>query len=247
MLVFICSLFGCSQSNGQVQKSLTVSSAASLREVMLEFQKDYEKKSGIKLSFNFGGSGTLQKQIEEGAPVDVFISAGETQIKELSEKKLVEKDSIKILLKNKLVLVIPKEYKDKIKAISDIENSDIKLAIGEPGIVPAGQYAKEVLSYLKLWDKLKERLVYTKDVKQVAAFVEKGEAAGIVYNSDCIALKQSLVVQVFKEASHTPILYPAAVTASSKYKAEAQAFIAYLNSDYAKEIFKKYGFDVNEK
>ena len=125
--------------------------------------------------------------------------------------------------------------------------ANIKLAIGEPETVPAGQYAKETLSYFKLWDKLKGKLVYTKDVKQAAAYVEKGEAAGIVYNSDCTALKQSLVVQIFEEASHKPIVYPAAVTASSKYKAEAKAFIAYLSSDYAKEVFKKYGFDVYEK
>lgn len=254
LTILISTLYfaGCSQKPKEAakesSKNITICAAASLKEAFDEIKPKFEQEKGIKLTYNFGASGTLQKQIEEGAPADVFVSAGKKQMDALEGKKLIDKDSKKDLLANKLVLIVPNEYKDKIKTVSDLEGKDVKISIGEPESVPAGQYAKESLTYLKLWDKLSNKVVYAKDVKQVVAYVEKGEvAAGLVYNSDATVLKSSSIAQVIDEKSHKPIVYPEAVVTASKDKESAKAFLDYLNTDSSKQIFKKYGFDVNTK
>lgn len=246
---FTCFYFsGCMQEPQKSTESITISAAASLRDVLSEIQQGFEQEKGIKLTFNFGSSGALQKQIEEGAPSDVFISAGRKQMDALAGQSLVDKETVSSLLGNELVMVVPDEYKDKIKAVSDLVNLDVKISIGEPGSVPAGQYAKESLIYLDLWDKLKDKIVYAKDVKQVAAYVERGEAAaGVVYNSDAVVMKGSMVVQVFDENSHEPVAYPAAVVSESRNKEAAKAFLDYLKSGDAKQIFVNYGFKVDTK
>lgn len=243
---------GCAQKTEQADtksnKNITICAAASLKEAFDEIKPKFEAEKGIKLTYNFGASGTLQKQIEEGAPADVFISAGKKQMDALEGKKLVDKESRKNLLNNKLVLIVPNEQKDKIKTVSDLVGKDVKISIGQPESVPAGQYAKDSLTYLKLWDNLSNKVVYAKDVKQVVAYVEKGEvAAGFVYNSDATVLKNSSIVQVIDEKSHKPIAYPEAIVSASKDKESAKAFLEYLNTDTAKQIFKKYGFDVDMK
>lgn len=247
---------GCGQKTAQQtqpaqkQKSITVSAAASLKKALTEIQPAFEKEKGIKLSFNFGSSGTLQKQIEQGAPTDVFISAGKKQMDALQTANLIDKSSRKNLLTNKLVLIVPNQYKDKVKTVSDLANLDAKISIGDPKSVPAGQYAKDSLTYLKLWDKVNSKIVYAKDVETVAAYVEKGEvAAGFVYNSDAAAagLKNSSVVEVIDEKSHKPIVYPEAIITASKDKDSAKQFMDYLSSDSAKQIFTKYGFGVTAK
>lgn len=244
---------GCSSNKAEEasikeSKSITICAAASLREALNEIQPKFEKDKNIKLNFNFGSSGALQKQIEEGAPADVFISAGVKQMDALQSKNLIEKDSRKNLLGNKLVLIVPEEHKDKIKNVSDLVDKDVKISIGEPESVPAGQYAKDSLTYLKIWDKLSNKIVYAKDVKQVVAYVEKGEvAAGIVYSSDATTLKNSSIVETFEEKTHKPIVYPEAIISESKDKASAKLFIDYLNTDISKQTFEKYGFNVNVK
>lgn len=249
LVIMVCalSLVSCSK---QVQQSanITVCAAASLKDALNEIQPDFEQGKGIKLTFNFGASGTLQKQIEEGAPADLFISAGKKQMDALETGKLIDKESRVNLLGNKLVLIIPDEYKDKIKSASDLVDKAEKISIGEPETVPAGQYAKDSLTYMNLWDKLNSKIVYAKDVKQVVAYVESGEAAaGIVYNSDATVLKNSTIAQTFDESSHKPILYPAAIVTASKEKEAAKVFLDYLQSNNAREIFQKYGFDINIK
>lgn len=239
---------GCSkqqQQIGQNSKNITICAAASLREALNEIQPRFEQEKGIKLTFNFGSSGTLQKQIEEGAPADVFISAGKKQMDALEDKNLIDNESRKDLLGNKLVLIISNDYKDKIKSVSDLTGKDLKVSIGEPETVPVGQYAKDALIYLDVWDKLINNMVYAKDVKQVVAYVERGEAAGgIVYNSDAATIINSTIAQVFEENTHKPVVYPEAIISTSKEKESAKVFLDYLAEDSVKQIFEKYGFNI---
>ncbi|NMM62319.1 molybdate ABC transporter substrate-binding protein [Clostridium sp. P21] len=252
VLASILIFSGCSQKNAESAKespkNITISAAASLKESLTEIQPKFEKDNNIKLTFNFGASGTLQKQIEQGAPSDVFISAGKQQMDKLESENLIDKDSRKNLLNNKLVLIVSKDYKDKIKSTSDLVNISAKIAMGEPTVVPAGQYGKESLEKLNLMDKLKDKIVYAKDVKQVVQYVENGEAAaGIVYKSDATVLKNSSIAEVISESSHKQIVYPEAIVTASKEKESAKKFLDYLTKDSSKESFKKYGFDISVK
>jgi molybdate transport system substrate-binding protein len=249
ILISILLFSGCTPQPQQLQqrsKNITICAAASLRDALSEIQPNFEKDTGIKLTMNFASSGALQKQIEEGAPADVFISAGKKQMDALESQNLIDKESRKNLLGNKLVLVVPDEYRNEIKTVSDLVDKDVKISIGEPDSVPAGQYAKDTLLFLDLWDKLASKIVYAKDVKQVVAYVESGEiAAGIVYNSDATILKNSTIAQLFEENTHKPIVYPEAIISASKEKETAKAFCDYLNKDSVRQIFRKYGFDTD--
>ncbi|WIV12793.1 molybdate ABC transporter substrate-binding protein [Proteiniborus sp. MB09-C3] len=224
---------------------LTISAAASLTEAYGEIKEAYEAEKGVKLTLNFGASGTLQKQIEEGAEVDVFVSAGKKQMDALEEQDLIIKDTRENIYRNELALLVSEEYKDKIKSINDLVGTDLKLSIGVPETVPVGQYAKDALGYLKIWDGLEANIVYGKDVSQVLTYVEKGEvAAGIVFSSDSVRATQSYLAEIFPEETHTPIVYPAAVVASTKDKEASLEFLQYLRTDKAKEILEKYGFKI---
>ncbi len=248
LLLVICLLLlsGCVQSSTRdTSKDITVCAAASLKEALEEIKPDFEESYNIRLTLNLAASGTLQKQIEEGAPADLFISAGKKQMDALEEKKLIDIESRKELLKNRLVLIVSKEYRDRIRTIADLNAADIRISIGEPTVVPAGQYAKESLVSMGLWDRVSSKMVLAKDVKQVLTYVEKGEVAvGIVYASDAVDIKESAVVQAFEESSHSPIVYPAAILSSSKNKDSAKALIDYLLSDNAKQVFEKYGYNM---
>lgn len=247
ILILAFGTYGCSSNRPEGNNSvgLTISSAASLREAYGELKEIYELEKGVKLILNFGASGTLQKQIEEGAEVDVFVSAGKKQMDALNEKELIIKDTRENIYRNELALIVPEEYKDKIKTINDLVGADLKLSIGVPETVPAGQYAKEAFEYLGVWDKLEPNIVYAKDVSQVLAYVETGEvAAGIVFSSDSVRAKQSHVAEIFPEESHKPIVYPAAVVASTKDKEASKDFLEFLRTDKAKEILEKYGFKI---
>lgn len=255
VLMLALGLYGCSidKSNNNKYNSkqnsnpveLTISAAASLTEAYGELKEVYEQEKGVKLIFNFAASGTLQKQIEEGAEVDVFVSAGKKQMDTLEEKDLILKDTRENIYRNELALIVPEEYKDNIKSISDLVGTDLNFSIGVPEIVPVGQYAKEALEYLEVWDELKQNIVYSKDVSQVLTYVEKGEvAAGIVFSSDSARAKQGYLADVFPEETHKPIVYPAAVIASTKNKDAGLDFLHYLKSDKAKDILERYGFKI---
>lgn len=245
-LICVFNFSGCSQNLGQKpDASITVSAAASLKEAMEEIKTKVKEEKGIELTLILSSSGTLQKQIEEGAPTDIFISAGQKQMNTLESERLIDKDSRKDLLTNKLALVVSNDYKEKINTVEDLANNDIKISIGDVNTVPAGQYAKESLISLNIWDKINNTIVYGKDVKQVLTYVENGDvAAGIVYRSDAITLKNSFILSTFDEKSHSPIVYPAAIVSASKDKASAKIFMDYLNANEAKLIFEKYGFEV---
>lgn len=224
---------------------LTVSAAASLTDSLNDIKKLYEAKAGhVKLTFNFGASGTLQQQIEQGAPADLFLSAGKKQMDTLVQKQLIETNTAKNLLLNDLVLVVPADGKVSVNTMEDLSKADIKkLAVGTPESVPAGSYAKEALTTLKLWDSLQPKIVLTKDVKQVLSYVETGNTeAGFVYKTDALMSQKVKIALTVDPKSFSAIEYPIGIVKATKFKKEAEAFYQYLQTKEAQDIFVKYGF-----
>lgn len=243
--ILLALLVGCTAPAKKAPAEMTISAATSLKESLDELQSKFEEKYNVKLTINYGGSGTLQKQIEEGAPVDVFISAGAKQIKALEEKNLIDKDTNKDVLGNDLVLIVSNKYSKDVKSIEDLKGKNIKLALGEMSTVPAGQYAEEALKKLNLYSELEKNFVFAKDVKAVLNYVEMGEAdVGIVYLSDAKGMKEGYIAYTFPEESHRPILYTATVVSASKAKDLSKDFITFIGNADAKAVFEKYGFKV---
>ena len=224
---------------------LNISAAVSLKDALAEIQANYQKKAPqVKLVYNLGASGSLQKQIEQGAPADIFISAAPKQMNELAEKNLVNKATRKNLLENKLVLVVPQNSALNLSRFEDLQQAEVKqLSLGETKVVPAGQYAEQVLKKLAIWDKLHSKIVFAKDVRTVLTYVETGNVdAGIVYKTDAASSQKIKIAATAPAGSHEPIIYPAAVLAASKNAKAAEDFLAYLASPDGKTVFEKYGF-----
>jgi molybdate transport system substrate-binding protein len=223
---------------------IQVSAAISLKEALDSLKEMYSRKEpGVDIRFNLGSSGMLQKQIEEGAPVDLFISAGKKQMDELAAKGFITPGTRLDLLGNELVLIVAKEKKDSIRSFDDLVAKAQSFSIGQPESVPAGKYSKETLISLKLWDRLEKRIVYAKDVRQVLAYVDSGNVdAGLVYRSDTIALKSAGVAAVAPKGSHGPIVYPMAVVKAAKHPEAAGKFVAFLKTAEAAKVFAKYQF-----
>ena len=224
---------------------LNVSAAASLKDALEKINEKYKEQTGNTIILNLAASGTLVKQIQEGAPADLFISASKKKMTELVEKGLVEEGAVSNLLANDLVMVVPKDNKAKIEEVEDIEKVDGKIAVGEPETVPAGQYAKDSLTALGLWDKIQDKIVFAKDVRETLSYVEKGEVvAGFVYASDAVVSKDSKVAQVIDESTHKPIVYPIAVIKASKNMEEIKKYEEFLKSEESMKIFEEFGFKV---
>ncbi|WP_411680660.1 molybdate ABC transporter substrate-binding protein [Clostridium thailandense] len=228
--------------------TLTVSAAASLKDAMEEIKQAYNKeKPNIKITYNFGASGTLQNQIEQGAPVDIFISAGTKQMEVLKQKNLLLNETVKNLLENEVVLIVPKDA-ENITGFNDLSEDKVKkIALGEPKTVPVGQYSEEVLTNLKLMDKVKSKVVLGKDVKEVLAWVEtKNVDAGIVYETDAkISNKVKIIAKAPKD-SHKPVIYPGAVIKNSKNADVSIDFMNFVSGEEGKDILEKYGFKVSQ-
>jgi molybdate transport system substrate-binding protein len=228
----------------QPNSSILVSAAASLKEVLEEIKPIYQQaKPNVSINFNFGASGALQQQIENGAPADIFISAARRQVDALEQKGLLVPGTRSIIAKNRLVLVVPKNVVG-VTSLFNLKDSKIKkIAIGEPRSVPAGQYAEQVLQKLKIWEQVKPKLVYANNVRQVLASVESGNAdAGLVYTTDAKISNKVKVVVAADEKYHSAIIYPLAVLKRSKNVDTAKDFANFLVSNQAKTAFKKYGF-----
>lgn len=228
----------------QSKTEITVSAAISLKDALDEVQAAFENADPTaSVHLNLGASGTLQRQIEQGAPVDIFISASPEQMNALASKGLVVSGTRKDLLKNTIVLITPHDRK-VIASFQDLVTPSVKvIAIGEPQTVPAGNYAQQVLTYFGLYAKLKPKFVFAKDVRQVLTYVQTGNAdAGIVYATDARTTDQVSVVATAPEASHSPVVYPVAVLTNTKEPSEAKQLEAFLLSEKSAAIFKKYGF-----
>jgi molybdate transport system substrate-binding protein len=230
----------------QANTTLLVSAAASLKEVMEEIKPLYQTKHpDVNLTFNFGASGALLQQIEQGAPADIFISAAKRQMDTLDQKGALVSGTRTNLANNKLVLIVPKNSR-AVTSFNSLKQPEIRrIAIGEPRSVPAGQYAEQALQKLNLLNLVKPKLIYANNVRQVLAAVESGNAdAGLVYLTDAKVSTKVEVVVIADASYHSPIIYPMAVLKSSKNINAAKAFVQYLSGSEAKRVLQKYGFIV---
>jgi molybdate transport system substrate-binding protein len=228
----------------QAKSEVTVSAAISLKDSLDEIGSIYEKAHpDVKISFNYGGSGTLQRQIEQGAPVDIFFSAAEKQMDDLQAKGLVDATTRRNIVRNQLVLIAPVSDAT-IHNFQDLSNPATKIvALGEPATVPAGMYARQTLEHLGLLAAVETKTVLAKDVRAVLTYVETGNAdAGLVYQTDAQASGKVRIVAVAPADSHDAIVYPAAILKGAKNLAEAKSFFAFLSGSEAREIYQKHGF-----
>jgi len=225
---------------------LLISAAASLKDVMGDLARAFEKSTpGVKLTFNFGASGQLKMQIENGAPADLFLSAAVADMDALDQKGLIDRTTRVNIAGNALVLIRSRSRGPRIQKVEDLLMPGIdRIAIGNPVTVPAGRYAKEALESWGLYERLKNKLIFSENARQVLDYVARGEVdAGFVYKTD--ALTESSVDTVEKIAAnrHKPILYPAAVLATGRHLARAKQFVEYLRAAEARVIFRRYGFE----
>jgi molybdate transport system substrate-binding protein len=244
LLVMGLPILTSSPVSAQSNNNLLISAAASLKEALEEIKPLYQQsKPNVNINYNFGSSGALQQQIEQGAPADIFISAAKKQVDALEQKGLLVAGTRNIIAKNRLVLVVPKNVVG-ITSFYNLKDSNVKkIAIGEPRSVPAGQYGQQVLEKLKIWSEIKSKLVFANNVRQVLASVESGNAdAGLVYITDAKISNQVKVVVTADEKYHSAIIYPLVVIKRSKNVDAAKEFSQFLSSDKSKAVFKKYGF-----
>ena len=224
---------------------LTILAAASLTDVCNELKDMYEKSNeGVALTFSYAGSGTLQTQIEEGAPADIFISAANKQMKALKDKNLMKEDTIGNLLENKVVLIVPAESTLDLTSFEDVKKAEVKLVgIGELESVPAGQYAKAVFTSLGFWEDVEKKANFGTDVRTVLGWVESAAVdCGVVYATDAYTTDKVKIAAEAPEGSCDKVIYPAGVVAASKNIDASEAFLDYLKSEEAMKIFEKYGF-----
>ncbi len=250
LLVCCCLLLmtaGCSSSESESEQEveLMISAAASLTDALNDMKTTFESENkNITLTFNFGSSGKLVQQIEQGAPSDLFLSASKKDMDKLQEEGLLLDETRIDFAANELVLITNKDESLTVDSFEDIDPSAIAhLAVGEPESVPVGRYTKEVLEHLGLWGPLQSKMVLGSDVRQVLTHVEMGNAdLGVVYSSDAKISDKVKILATANTEWHGPIVYPGAVIAETKSSKEAQVFLAFLTSDEGKEILKKYGF-----
>jgi molybdate transport system substrate-binding protein len=229
--------------------TLNVFAAASLTESLKEIAAAYVKQTGDKIVFNFGASNFLARQIEEGAPADIFFSADEAKMDGLEKKGLIVKETRTSRLSNSLVIVVAEDSSLKITSATDLAGAGVRrVAIAEPRTVPAGIYAKEYLEKLKLWPAIQPKVVPTDNVRAALAAVESGNAeAGIVYKTDAAISKKVKVAYEVPPAEGPAISYPVAAVKESKQLEAAKKFLKYLNSDDAGHVFEKFGLIVRHK
>lgn len=226
-------------------KEITVSAAVSLKDAFNEIATEFKTRTGTTVTFNFGASGALQRQIEAGAPVDVFASAGARQMDELAAKNLIDQASRRNFARNTLVLIAARDSTLDVKSFAALADERVqKIAVGNPRTVPAGEYVAEVFARENLTDKLAAKLIFAEDVRQVLNYVARGETdAGVVYATDALAFKDAVkILATANEASHTPILYPVALVADSRNKPAAARFVEFLTSEDGQRVLRKYGF-----
>jgi molybdate transport system substrate-binding protein len=239
-----CRSIGPSSSETSSANELIVSAAVSLKDVFNEIAEVNEKRTRTKIHFNYGASGALQKQIESGAPADVFASAGAKQMDALATKGLLVPATRMDFARNSLVLITPAEGM-LIGSFDDLTAPLVKnVAVGNPKTVPAGQYTEQTLNSLKLLPQIQPKLILAEDVRQVLDYVVRDEVeAGVVYASDALSAGDKIkIVARAADDSHDPILYPIAVVKESHQQDAARKFIALVLSPEGQTILVKHGF-----
>lgn len=227
---------------------LLVAAAASLEysyeeELIPMFEKE---NPNITVKGTYDSSGKLQTQIEEGIEADVFMSAATKQMNALTEQGLVEKDSVVDLLQNQIVLITAADSTLDLQNFADITKANV-IAIGDPESVPVGQYSKEVLTNLGIWDAVSAKASLGTNVTEVLKWVEEGSAdAGIVYATDAATTdKVKVVAEAPKDSLAEPAIYPVGVVSASKHKDAAEKFVEFLQSEEVLKVFESYGFQKN--
>lgn len=221
-----------------------VFAASSLTDALKVIAADYEKQSGDRIQFNLGASSTLARQIEVGAPADIFFSADEAKMDRLEKKGLIVKESRKRRLSNTLVIIVASENGAAIAQPKDLADAKIKrVALGDPKTVPIGVYAKEYLQKQGLWAAVESKVVATENVRAALAAVAAGNAdASIVYRTDAAISKQIKVVYEVPRATGPKISYPIALVREARQPAAARKFLQHLASAAATKIFERFGF-----
>jgi molybdate transport system substrate-binding protein len=225
---------------------VNVFAAASLTDALKEIGTNYEKQSGDQAVFNFGASSLLERQIEEGAPADIFFSADEAKMDRLAAKDLIVKETRKSLLSNTLAIVTSRESNLKIASPVDLTGSGVRrIALADPQVVPAGVYAKAFLEKEKLWPQIEPKVVPVDNVRAALAAVESGNIeVGMVFKTDATISKKAKIAFEVPANAGPRISYSVAVTKSAKQVEAAKQFVGYLGSDDAAKVFTKYGFIV---
>jgi len=225
---------------------ITISAAISLKNAFEEIGKIFrEKNPEVKLFFNFGGSGDLARQIEAGAPVDVFASAAPKDMDDIDRKGMIAPNSRKDFARNTLVLIKPVHSTIGLSSLKDLLRGEVKrIAVGNPKTVPAGRYAEEALRHFSLWEALKDKLVFGENVRQVLDYVARNEAdAGLVYSTDAAVRGTDVkIVEKLPADSHQPVVYPIGVIKGTKEEPPARAFVDAVVSPEGQKILSQYGF-----
>jgi molybdate transport system substrate-binding protein len=225
--------------------TLIVFAAASLSNVLQDLGDGFTKQTSIPVKFSFAASSALARQIENGAPADVFFSADLDWMDYLQTRKLIQLDTRHNVLWNRLVLIAPADSPIKLKIEPNFPLAAAvgkgRLATGDPDAVPVGRYAQQALTKLGVWNSISARIIRADSVRSAMAFVDRGEAPlGIVYETDALIDKKVRVVDVFPDDSHLAIVYPIALTTTAK--ADAAKFVAYVRGPVGDLAFKAYGF-----
>jgi molybdate transport system substrate-binding protein len=228
--------------------TVNVFAAASLTDALKQIATAYEKQTGDKIVFNFGASSTLARQIEEGAPADIFFSADEAKMDGLEKKGLIVEETRKSRLSNSLVIVVASEKGAGIHSPKDLATEKVKrLALAETKAVPAGVYAREYLQKENLWSALESKVVPTENVRAALAAVEAGNVeAGIVYKTDAAISKKVKVAYEVPAAETPAISYPMAIAKEAKEPEAARRFLSHLDSEVSARVFEKFGFIVRQ-
>jgi molybdate transport system substrate-binding protein len=222
---------------------INLSVAASLKEVINELSDSFARKNpGAKFLKNYGGSGALAKQIENGAPADIFISANLEWLEYLKNKKLLESTGIAAFAYN--TLVFAGNPATKVAGMRDLEKLD-RIAIGSPKSVPAGEYAYEALKQAGIEKRLEKKLVLARDVRECLMYVERGEADGaFVYRTDALQARQARLLFTVPQGMYPRVTYPMGLTLSGAHNRDATAFYRYLRSSEARAVLIRHGFAV---
>jgi molybdate transport system substrate-binding protein len=227
------------------KSAITIFAAASLTNVLQELGDNFTRETSVPIRFSFAASSALARQIESGAGADVFFSADLEWMDYLQARNLIQRQTRRDLLGNRLVLIARADSKIELKIAPHFPLAAAlgkgRLATGDPDSVPAGRYAQSALTSLGVWRDISNHLIRADSVRAALAFVDRGEAPlGIVYETDALIDNKVRVVDVFPDASHSPIIYPIALTTAAK--PEAAKFVDYLRSPACDIVFRKYGF-----
>ena len=242
LLALLC-LVALAACDGDGDEELVVFAAASLTDVLTELGEDYEVETGTKVLFNFGASQQLARQIIDGAPADLLVSAGRQPVDLLIGRDGLASEPID-LLGNELVVVARRDFARPPDELAGLASGSVaSVSIPDPDLSPAGNYAREAIRSLGLWEELSDKMVPTADVRAALTNVERGNTdLAIVYRTDALSGEGLVILDIVDAGSHSPIVYPIALTARGERAEAARRFASYLSGTRAESAFSRYGF-----